>query len=264
MDDMEADKEAQMQALVNRQERMFNWEDKMKKQEMQFMDQFEQQKNSLKAKKLADQQKELLKDMNQKDVDVMLARHKRELEAIEEALAAEQKRQMDQMKEQMKSRNAKLAKDKALRQIKLAEIQKSKLREAAAARAANTGNAASGGGAVTEDERERRIARCVEKADMLQKLIQKQAYSRPIYVRRHVMNMQKLNGAYGLNAMGDWGVSQAAESEMSDITVDTQRDLMSMLTSAKNITYKLLLDHVDNTQTNYDVVRDKKGLRTKD
>ena len=78
------------------------------------------------------------------------------------------------------------------------------------------------------------------------------------------MNMQKLNGAYGLNAMGDWGVSQAAESEMSDITVDTQRDLMSMLTSAKNITYKLLLDHVDNTQQNYDVVRDKKGLRTKD
>jgi hypothetical protein len=52
----------------------------------------------------------------------MLARHKRELEAIEEALAAEQKRQMEQMKEQMKSRNAKLAKDKALRQIKLAEI----------------------------------------------------------------------------------------------------------------------------------------------
>jgi chlorite dismutase len=127
---MEADKEAALQALVNRQERMFNWEDKMKKQEMQFMDQFEQQKNALKAKKLGDQQKELLKDMNQKDVDVMLARHKRELEAIEEALAAEQKRQMDQMKEQMKSRNAKLASEKALRQIKLAEIQKSKLKEA--------------------------------------------------------------------------------------------------------------------------------------
>jgi hypothetical protein len=37
---------------------------------------------------------------------------------------------MDQMKEQMKSRNAKLASEKALRQIKLAEIQKSKLKEA--------------------------------------------------------------------------------------------------------------------------------------
>jgi len=51
---MEADKEAAMKSLLQRQDRMFNWEDKMKKQEMQFMDQFEQQKNALKAKKLAD------------------------------------------------------------------------------------------------------------------------------------------------------------------------------------------------------------------
>lgn len=90
--------------------------------------------------------------------------------------------------------------------------------------------------------------------------IQKQSYSRPIYVRRHVMNMQKLNSGLGLATMGDWGMSNAHESDVSDITVDTQRDLMSMLTSAKNITYKLLLDHVDNTQSNYDVVRNKKGL----
>jgi len=78
------------------------------------------------------------------------------------------------------------------------------------------------------------------------------------------MNMQKLNGAYGLNAMADWGVSQEHDSIESDITVDTQRDLLSMLTSAKNITYKLLLDHVDQTQNNYDAIRDKKGLSTKD
>jgi len=31
-----------MKSLMQRQDRMFNWEDKMKKQEMQFMDQFEQ------------------------------------------------------------------------------------------------------------------------------------------------------------------------------------------------------------------------------
>lgn len=107
--------------------------------------------------------------MNQKDVDVMLARHKKELEAIETALAAEQKRQMDQMKEQMKSRNAKLAGEKALRQIKLAEIQKSKLKEAQAARLAQKGNVGNSEG--TENDRERRIAHCVEKAEMLQKLI---------------------------------------------------------------------------------------------
>jgi len=90
------------------------------------MEQFERQKEGIKAKKLAEQQKELLKDMNQKDVDAMMQRHRRELAAIDSALAEEQKRQMANMKEQMKSRNQKLAQDKAIRQIKLAEIQKAK------------------------------------------------------------------------------------------------------------------------------------------
>jgi hypothetical protein len=105
---------------------MFNWEDKMRKQEERFMEQFERQKEGIKAKKLAEQQKELLKDMNQKDVDAMMQRHRRELAAIDSALAEEQKRQMANMKEQMKSRNQKLAQDKAIRQIKLAEIHKAK------------------------------------------------------------------------------------------------------------------------------------------
>lgn len=98
----------------------------MRKQEERFMEQFERQKEGIKAKKLAEQQKELLKDMNQKDVDAMMQRHRRELAAIDSALAEEQKRQMANMKEQMKSRNQKLAQDKAIRQIKLAEIQKAK------------------------------------------------------------------------------------------------------------------------------------------
>jgi hypothetical protein len=43
--------------------------------------------------------------MNQKDVDAMMQRHRRELAAIDSALAEEQKRQMANMKEQMKNRN---------------------------------------------------------------------------------------------------------------------------------------------------------------
>jgi len=53
--------------------------------------------------------------MNQKDVDVMLERHRRELAMIDESLAAEQARQMDIMRTKMKARNAKLATDKATR-----------------------------------------------------------------------------------------------------------------------------------------------------
>lgn len=99
VEEIEAMKQAETDALMQRQARMFNWEDKMRKQEDRFMEQFERQKEGIKAKKLAEQQKELLKDMNQKDVDAMMQRHRRELAAIDSALAEEQKRQMGNMQE---------------------------------------------------------------------------------------------------------------------------------------------------------------------
>jgi len=64
----------------------------------------------------------------------MLARHRRELAAIDESLSTEQARQMEIMREKMKTRNAKLAADKAERQIKMAEIQRARRAEAEAAR----------------------------------------------------------------------------------------------------------------------------------
>lgn len=112
---------------------MFNWEDKMRKQEEKFMEQFERQKDALRVKKLASQQRELLRDMNQKDVDIMIARHRKELDEIDKSIALEQARQMESMRNKMKTRNAKLAKDKAQRQIKLAEIQKAREKEREAA-----------------------------------------------------------------------------------------------------------------------------------
>jgi hypothetical protein len=38
------------------------------------------------ARKLAEQQRELLKDMNQQDVDNILSKHKREMDAVENVL----------------------------------------------------------------------------------------------------------------------------------------------------------------------------------
>ena len=38
------------------------------------------------ARKLAEQQRELLKDMNQHDVDNILSKHKREMDAVENVL----------------------------------------------------------------------------------------------------------------------------------------------------------------------------------
>jgi len=55
IEEIEATKEAESEALMSRQARMFNWEDKMRKQEERFMEQFERQKEGIKAKKLAEQ-----------------------------------------------------------------------------------------------------------------------------------------------------------------------------------------------------------------
>jgi len=57
--------------------------------------------------------------MNQKDVDQMLERHKRDLTAMDEVLQEEQSRQMEIMRERMKNRNA--AKAKEAEQAKLYE-----------------------------------------------------------------------------------------------------------------------------------------------
>ena len=53
------------------------------------MERFRRQREEMLARKLAEQQRELLKDMNQKDVDQMLERHKRDLTAMDEVLQEE-------------------------------------------------------------------------------------------------------------------------------------------------------------------------------
>lgn len=229
----------------------------MRKQEEKFMEQFEKQKDALRVKKLAEQQKELLKDMNQKDVDAMLMRHKKELASIDEALAIEQARQMDAMREKMKTRNARLARDKAERQIKLAEIQKSRLGEAAAAKK-HARQIEMEEEEKTAATQEARIQRCIDKSELMQNLIPKMCYSRPLMHRRLVYNLHKLNTFFGLKENAGWGGSEKAESE-SDLSVDSAQ-LMPLVSSMKNITYKTLLDHVESAQGYYDQLRDKKGL----
>lgn len=63
--------------------------------------------------------------------------------------------------------------------------------------------------------------------------------------------------------MGDWGDSLAAESEMSDLTV-ASNELFGLIQSTKNITYKVLLDHMGQAQVHYDDLRDMKGLMSKE
>lgn len=122
IDDMEAEKERKMQELMDRHERMFNWEDQVKTSEDAMMEGFRRQKEEMMSKKLAEQQKEILKDMNKADVDAMLDKHKRQLLQMDEALRVEQERQLKMMREKKAGKGKQFAREKLERNIKMAEI----------------------------------------------------------------------------------------------------------------------------------------------
>jgi len=54
IEELHAQKEQKMKDLVERQDRMFNWEEKMKSDEQKYVESFNRQKEELVAKKLAD------------------------------------------------------------------------------------------------------------------------------------------------------------------------------------------------------------------
>jgi len=86
---MEKENEAKIKELEAREKRMFDWEAQVKKDEMKVLEALKKQKDDAMAKKLAEQQKEILKDMNKKDVDALLERHKKQIAAMDEALEGE-------------------------------------------------------------------------------------------------------------------------------------------------------------------------------
>lgn len=111
-------------------------------------------------------------------------------------------------------------------------------------------------------QKEARIKHCVEKADLLQRLIQKQCYSRPLYVRKHINNIRKLNDFYGLDYRQDWGESAGSGDEGSVLTVETA-EVMKVIQATSDVTYRNLVQRVDHAQENYDNIREIKGLRQK-
>lgn len=195
---IETEKERKMQELMDRQDRMFNWEDKIKRDEDKIMEQFRIQKEEMMAKKLAEQQKEILRDMNKEDVDALLAKHKRQLLQMDEALRREQERQMTLMRANQKNKNSDLAKEKMLKQIKLAEIQKKKVTDAARARELQVNE---GETDAVDELKNEKLEMLVEKVNIMSQLIFKASYSRPIQYKRHIMNQHKLNEFLGRNLL---------------------------------------------------------------
>lgn len=222
------------------------------------MERFRRQREEMLARKLADQQRELLKDMNQKDVDQMLDRHKRDLSSMDEVLQDEQARQMEKMRERMKNRTAAKARKDVERQIKLAEIQKSKQKEIEQAKLYEQAGGDLATSVAIERQKEQ-IGRLVEKAGLMQRMCQKQNYSRKIYFKRHIANQQKLNAFLGRGILVDWASSKGGNDDdvthMSMLSLKTD-DLKDQINEKEEkITYSVLLEHIESADQTYDQIR---------
>lgn len=185
--EIQQENERKIKEMLERQNRLVNVEEALKKDETKAIEQFRRQREEMLSRKLADQQRELLKDMNQKDVDQLLGKHKRDLQVMDEVLKSEQDRQMESMRVRMRGRNANRAREQVVRQIKLAEIQKTKQQEAEQAKVYQK----AGGDLHTSIALERQketIGRLVDKASLMQRMCQKQCYSRSIFFKRHIAN----------------------------------------------------------------------------
>lgn len=224
----------------------------MKADEAKYVESFQRQKEELKAKKLADQQKELLREMNQKDVDAMLSKHKRELEQMDDALNTEQMRQLQLMRNRMKGRNAQLSQDKIVRQIKLAELQKVKQQELSKAQEYQQQLSEQKGSFISNEK----LNQMVSKAGLMQKLRMKQAYSRPIFNKRYQDKEQRLYAFLGQGVTADWASSQGADdiSHMSELSIATKA-IEKDFKFGQAITYQMLLEHIQSAESNYDAIK---------
>ena len=83
---MEEEKQKKLRELAERQSRLVDLEETVKRDELNHVDRLKRQREELMAKKLADQQRELLQDLNQHDVDNLLGKHKEELQVMDEVL----------------------------------------------------------------------------------------------------------------------------------------------------------------------------------
>jgi len=94
----------------------------------------------------------------------------------------------------------------------------------------------------------------VEKTRLMEILIPKQAYSRPTYFKRHLINQQKINDFLGRNL-----VERETEDDQADIDAEsfltTPSEQLEKIIGKKDITYKVLLDALADAEGNYDHMR---------
>lgn len=93
----------------------------------------------------------------------------------------------------------------------------------------------------------------------MQRMCQKQCYSRKIYFKRHIANQQKLNSFLGRGITADWASSKGGYpddvSGMSQLSLKTD-DLKAQVNDGdEKITYAVLLEHIESAEVTYEQIR---------
>lgn len=169
---------------------------------------------------------------------------------MDDTLKKEQGRQMEKMRGEMKVRNSQITTDKTVRQIKLAELQKKKEQDLERAKD------------FIQFQGEKRksvndkLQQAITKASLMQKLAYKQAYSKPIFVKKYQDKQQRLYAFLGQGLMADWenSVDEDAMSRMSELSIDTKL-VDREINNKQAITYKLLLEHIQNAESNFERIK---------
>jgi hypothetical protein len=206
------------------------------------------------GKKLAEQQKEILREMNKKDVDAILDRHKKQLLAMEEALGKEQQRQMKKMREKMQGKNQEAMKEKMLRQIKMAEIQKKKKAELEAVKddAMNSQDLEK----ALQGQPNVKLEVCMQKVNIYSKMAYKHGYSHKTQPKKHLIKMRELNDFLGRYLLHQETPDVESVSSRSS---EANREIEGMMKKEARLTYKTLLDHIEIAERNYEDTRVNSG-----
>ena len=105
---------------------MLNWEERLKEDQAKQMAVFNKQKQAILAKKMAEQNNELLLQANKGSIDAMKEEHMRAMIALETALEIEQARQMEMMQARLKERMKDGEQERIRREIKMSIMMKAK------------------------------------------------------------------------------------------------------------------------------------------
>jgi len=110
------------------------------------------------------------------------------------------------------------------------------------------------------EKQKEQVNRLVEKASLMQRMCQKQCYSRKIYFKRHIANQQKLNAFLGRGILVDWASSKDgnendAVSNMSALSLNTEQLKAQLEEKDEKITYSVLLEHITNADKAYEQIR---------